>query len=1017
MKNKLLALFFLVAALYGVHAQQRVLRGVVIEQGSSTPVPDVTIRIEGATQETSTDQEGNFEINLPAATAILFASSVGYEMQRVEVGAADQDITISLLSQLSTIDDVVVTALGVQRKAKSLTYSTQVIKGEEMTKVKDANPMNNLTGKISGVQINRSSSGIGGSVNVVLRGLKSNRNNQPLYVIDGLPITNTDGSGSEGAFGGGPDRGDILSTLNADDIASINVLKGASASALYGSQGANGAIMITTKKGAEGNLRIDLSSGFTADQAFYLPKLQYRYGQSAEGSEESWGTSGTFSDPVDGFYNTGTTLINTVALSGGTNRMQNYFSYANTSNNGILPTNTFKQHSVTFRNSTQFFENRLSFDGNLMYSKQDIHNRPSSGLYFNPLSGLYMFPRGLDFDQYRTNYEYFSEDRNLYLQDWWNVNADKGLTGTHHQQNPYWILHRNPTDQVRDNLIGQAQLRFQINDWLSLSARGTLNKRWDNWERRIFAGTQGVVSGEPIDGVLPDNGRYLRDESVSTSMYGDLLLVGNRQFGDDWDLNFTAGTSINDMETQGWNMDLRRLSFANIFLMSNMYRDSPIFSMTASHPRRQIQSVFASGNIGYQEKVYLDLTARNDWASTLANTPNEKQGYFYWSAGLSGVLTDMFKMPSFFSYSKVRLTYAQVGNDVGIYSTIPTNTLNSGLLTANVSGAYLDIPLRPEISKSYEVGFEGRFLNNRINLDVALYKTNTVDQYFEYQGPVGVLYTTVFLNAGNVENKGIEVALGADAIKKNDFTWNTGVNFTANRNKIVELAPNLGERYTVGGNFNVMRVGGSFGDFWATQFQRDAQETIVVDDEGRPQVGNPGYLGNNNPLAMVGWNNSFSYKDWGISFLVDARFGGKVISVTDGYLNSFGVSEVSAEARDRGGVDIAAVKQDGTPWEGLLPAQAYYTAVGNRDGIIEGLVYGASNIRMREIALSYRLPIRWKGVQQASISATGRNLFFFMNDAPYDPELNTTTGVGAQGYDSFALPTTRSFGLNLKVSF
>jgi hypothetical protein len=343
--------------------------------------------------------------------------------------------------------------------------------------------------------------------------------------------------------------------------------------------------------------------------------------------------------------------------------------------------------------------------------------------------------------------------------------------------------------------------------------------------------------------------------------------------------------------------------------------------------------------------------------------------------------------------------------------------LATGILNANVSGPYQGLPLRPEISRSFEVGYEGRFWNDRINFDLALYKTNTKDQYFSYQAPVGQVFTTVFLNAGNVENKGIEAALGIDAIKKDNFSWNTSLNFTANRNKILELAPKLGERYSIGGNFNVLRLNGSFGDFWARTFLRDENGVMVVDDTRRPQIGPEGYVGNNNPKSIIGWNNTFNYGKFGLSFTIDARFGGQVISVTDGYLNSFGVSEESAAARDAGGLDIPAVKMDGTPWEGKIPAQAYYSAVGNRDGIIEGQVYDATNIRMREISLTYGLPIQWKGVKSASISLTGRNLFFFRNDAPYDPELNTTTGVGAQGYDSFALPATRSYGLNLKVSF
>lgn len=998
------------------HGQQRTITGTVVDQKTKTPIAGATIRIDGTETATSTDDAGVFTLEIPNAATTLNISIIGYISTSQTITPQDKTISVSLDPDSERIDDVVVTALGIQRKAKSLSYSTQTVKGEELTKVKDANPMNNLTGKVSGMQINRSSSGIGGSVNIILRGFKSNRSNQPLYVIDGLPITNTSGSGSSGPFGGGADRGDILSSLNADDILSINVLKGASASALYGSQGANGAIMITTKKGAEGNLKIDVSSSITADEAFYLPKFQYRYGQTAEGSEESWGDKGDYQVPVEDFFNTGTTLINTVSLSGGTERMQNYFSYGNTTNNGILPTNTFKQHSATFRNSTTFFEGKLSFDGNMMYSRQDVKNRPTSGLYFSPVAGLYLFPRGLDFNQFE-NYEYLSTTRNLHLQDWWNVNADKGLTGTHHSQNPYWVLNRNPTFQQRDNIIAQAQLKFNINDWLSVSARGTMNKRWDSWERHVYAGTQGVLSGERIEGALEDNGRFMRDKSENTALYGDLLLIGNRTFAEVWDLNFTAGTSINDTKSDTWNIDQRKLAVANKFLLSNIYREAPINVLTESISNRQLQSVFASTNLGYKDKIFLDLTARNDWSSTLANTPKEKEGYFYWSAGLSTVLSDMIEMPSFITYSKIRLTLAEVGNDVGIYSTIPTNTLSTGVLNANVSGPYQGLPLRPEISRSYEIGYEGRFWNDRVNFDLALYKTNTKDQYFSYQAPVGQVNTTVFLNAGNVENKGIEIALGVDAIKKDEFTWNTAVNFTANRNKILELAPNLGERYSIGGNFNVLRLNGSFGDFWARTFLRDENGVMVVDDQGRPQIGPEGYIGNNTPKSIVGWNNTFNYGSFGLSFTIDGRFGGQVISITDGYLNSFGVSEESAAARDAGGLDIPAVKADGTAWEGKIPAQAYYTAVGNRDGIIEGQIYDATNIRMREISLSYGIPVKWEGIKAASISLTGRNLFFFKNDAPYDPELNTTTGVGGQGYDSFALPATRSYGLNLKVSF
>lgn len=1025
MKKSLLIwlLTLIVGAVYvsPAYAQDRQLTGKVVDEQQAA-LPGVSILIKGTNRGTTTDAEGKFAISVPA-TGVLIFSSVGYASKEVAYNGAVSNIDVDLLPDSRSLNEVVVTALGIERKAESLTYSTQAIKGAELTRAKDPNPMNNLVGKISGMQINRSSSGAGGSVNIILRGMKSNRSNQPLYVIDGLPITNTGGSGSEGAFGGGTDRGDILSTLNADDIASINVLKGASASALYGSQGANGAIMITTKKGTAGRTRIDFSSSATFDKPFYLPKLQYSYGQTPNDkggtsySEESWGAKGNYKDNTKGFFNTGSTLINSIGLSGGNDKIQNYFSYSNTTNKGVMPTNKFNQHTLSFRNSTKFFNDKLTFDGNLMYSTQNVHNRPSSGLYFGVLPGLYMFPRGLDFDKYK-QYEYMSTTRNLHLQDWYNINYDAGQGGTHHQQNPYWVLNRNATDQNRNNIIGAANLKYTLTDWLSLSVRGTLNQQWNKFERKVYAGTQGIISGETIAGVLNDNGRYIREEGTGRTMYGDVLLVGNKNLNENLELNFTLGGSINDSKSSSWALDARKLKAANAFLLNNIFRDQPVNSLKEAFSRRQIQSVFASANLGIKKYVYLDVTARNDWASTLANTPSAKSGYFYYSAGVTTVLSEMFKLPEWNNYSKLRFSYAQVGNDVSDFVTqIPEAKYGSGLLEINNQGVYQNVPLKPEISGSFELGYEGRFINNRLSVDVALYKTNTKNQFFEFDGPVGLLNTKVLLNAGNVQNKGIEVALNFDVIEGERFGWKTGLNFTANRNKVLKLHPKLAQFYPIGGNFNVLRLNGSFGDFWGKTFLRnDEGKMMVSTKDSIPLSGPDGYIGNSNPRALVGWNNTINLGDVSLNFTIDGRFGGQVISITQGYLNSFGVSQESADARDAGGVNIDAVNEDGKAIN-KISAKKYFAAVGNRDGIIEGEVYDASNIRMREISLYYKLPIKSKLINNASIGLVGRNLFFFMNKAPYDPELNTTTGVGGQGLDIFGLPTTRSMGVNLKLSF
>lgn len=982
-------------------------------------VPGVSVTEKGSSKATVTNENGEFSISVASGSATLIFSSVGYNTLEQAVGN-QSNLSVSLDESEGKLEEVVVTALGIQRKAKSLTYSTQSVKGDDLTKVKDANPMNGLIGKVSGLQINRSSSGIGGSVNITLRGLKSLRNNQPLYIIDGLPITNTGGSGSEGPFGGGTDRGDILSTLNSDDIVSINVLKGASASALYGSEGANGAIMITTKKGAAGTTKIDISSSAMFDQAYMVPELQFSYGQSSSDkgdAEESWGAKGNFDDHVKGFFNTGSTFINSVSLSGGTAKSQSYFSYSNTTNKGVLPTNKFNQHTISFRNSTKFFNDKLTFDGSLMYSNQDIHNRPTSGLYFGVLSGLYMFPRGRDFEDFKENFEYLSPSRNLMLQNWFNINSEAGLTGTHHQQNPFWALNRNPTDQTRHNLIGAVSLKYSITDWLTLSTRGTLNRAWNKFERRVYAGTQGVISGQTSTALPLDNGRYLREEGTTLNKYGDILLIGNKDIGEDFTLNFTAGASITDFESSGWALDARKLAVANGFSMNNIFRGeaNSIANLNESFGRLQKQGVFGSANLGFKDLVYVDLTARNDWSSSLANTPSEKSGYFYYSAGASLVLSELLKIPN--NFSKLRFTYAEVGNDIAQYaSIIPQATISNGNISINNSGVFGDQPLKPELSKSFELGYEGRFINNRLSVDIALYKTNTENQYVSFAGPAGLLNTTLYLNAGNVENKGLEISINYDVVKGRKFNWTTGFNYTANRNKVLELHPKLGNRYPIGGNFNVLRVGGSFGDFWGKTFLRDDKGVMVVTNDSIPMGSVDGYIGSSNPKAIVGWANTFTYGNFALTVNVDGRFGGQVISVTQGYLNSFGYSKESADARDAGGLAVNAVKQDGTAVD-WVPAQKYYQGIGNRDGIIEGLVYSATNIRLRELALAYTIPVKSNVLKQASISLVGRNLFFFKNNAPYDPELNTTTGVGGQGFDSFGLPTTRSYGLNLKLTF
>lgn len=1002
--------------------QEKEITGTV-RDNKGNPLPGVTIQVKGINRGTQTNAEGQYTLRAKAGEVLIF-TSVGFGTKEVPVGNAPT-LNVRLEENVRGLNELVVTALGIQRKPKELTYSTQQVKNEDLTTVKETNVVNSLSGKIAGLQVNRSASGVAGSARVVLRGQKSIRENQPLYVIDGVPMVNftsaqpsTLWGESSGSSSGGRDGGDILSTINPDDIESVNVLKGASASALYGSQAANGVIMITTKKGKMGQLKVNYSSNFTVDRAAYRPDLQFSYLQTEKDNLYSWGEKGNSPDHVKNFFQTGTTWINSINLSAGTEKAQTYFSYSNTANKGILPNSKFGQHTLNFRETATLLDNKLTIDANVLMTTQNVDNRPSSGLYYNALTGLYFFPRGLDFESYKNQYEYFSPRRNMYLQNWWNLNYDKGLPGQDSQQNPYWILNRNVTANRKDNIIASLNLRYALNPWLSIQARGNVNKAWDKYELKAYAGTQGTIADS--------TGRYTFDRVTSTQYYGDLIIAGNPRLSEKIGFNFTAGTSITDLKTDREFADSKDgvMAFANVFHLGNLGMNSAS-TIRPSGTRRQLQSVFATVGFNLSEKVFLDLTARNDWSSTLAYSPNVKKGYLYYSAGLNTILNDLVKLPSFVNYSKIRVSYAKVGNDVAPFATLPTNTIASGILTSNTSGPFLGQPLKPEMTQSVEAGMEWRLFDSRLSLDVTWYRSVTKDQYFDFRVSNGFLYPNVFINAGDIRNTGVEATLGYQVIKQKDLTWQTTFNFTHNKNTIIKLADLLRGDYTITPrNVNVnnyalkVHEGSSFGDIYGKKFARAEDGSIKVDDNGKPIGADEAYsyLGNPTPKFMLGWNNSVTWKQFTLNVLVDARFGGKVMSITQAMLDEYGVSKATADARDNGGVSIDATKASGGKFTGKIPANVFYGAVGGRAGITEYYMYDATNIRLRELAIGYAVPLSSKVIKDLKIGLVGRNLFFFHKKAPYDPELSMSTDNGLQGVDVFGLPATRSFGINLKCS-
>lgn len=1027
MTKLFLSVFFLFMS-FCVIGQSRTIKGKV-NSNDGKAIPSASVSAESKT--VITDNDGQFSIDASAGKITVTISAVGYNSQTVEVSANQSFIQVSLAADLKKLDPVVVTALGISKKSRTLSYSTQAVQNSELTTVKNTNVINSLSGKVAGLQVSRTSGGAGGSVKVVLRGNKSTTSSDPLYVIDGMPVVNVVGGPDAGLYNSAPDPGDIMSTINPDDIESINVLKGASATALYGSRGGNGVILITTKKGKAGTSKIDFSSNITFDNAAILPKQQFGYGQSTAattsttGSEDSWGAKGATmpgSNYLKDFYNTGVTFINSIGFSAGNEKSSNYFSYSNTDNKGILPTSKFQQHTVNYRLNSKFLNDKLIFDANVNASFQKAHNRLTPGIYYNPLPGLYLFPRGLDFNAYK-NYEYFSQSRYLYAQNWWNINYDKdqanggGWGGQDYQQNPYWVLNRNPIENKNQNIYASASLKYLLSSWLTLQARGNYNMLSADNERKVYATTQSTLARS--------NGAYSINKFKSTNLYGDLILLGDKAINKDLSFNFTLGTSIEDNRKNTTSIN-GTPTVANVFIESALDRSN--ISITNSLPRRQIQSLFGSVQFGYRNMLFLELSDRNDWSSTLAGSASEKNGFNYYSAGLSAVVSDMVKMPEAIDFAKLRVSYATVGHDVTEYaqtSTIPQYTFNGGMTVPPNSYAYLGV--KPERNNTIEIGAQMSLLKNRLSLDLTWYKSNSKDQFFQAID-LQTINTKTDINAGNIENKGIEASISFRAVKTKSFTWTTALNFARNTNKIVELFdPNIVRNVnpsttyglTGGAGYSKLRLGGSFGDLYGRTIQTDAQGRLVVDNTTHLPVFVDSLFGNSTPKFLLGWSNTFTYNRFTLSALVDGKFGGQAFSITEGYMDQMGVSERTGNARDNGGTVAInnAVTTTGQSWSGTVGASDYYKAIGGKTPAGSQYVYDATTVRLRELSISYQIPVKSKVVRDFRFGVVANNLIYFVRKAPFDPEQVAGVTAGSAGIDAFGLPATRSIGFNLKCSF
>ncbi len=1016
-----------------------------VQDTRGRPLPGATILVKGSHKGVHTDDEGYYSIKVTPDEILVFRS-VGFLNKEIVPGE-QPTLDVTLIESVCGLSEQIVTALGIPKSNKELPYSTGHVFNEDISTIKDANVINSLSGKVAGVMINRSASGIGGSARVILRGNKSTRENQPLYIIDGVPMANftpsqpTDIWGqSSGIVGtGGRDGGDGISNINPDDIENFSVLKSASAAALYGSQAANGVIMITTKRGNAGKGRINVSSDLMVDAPLLLPKLQFRYGQTTRpykddkdklqpGSSDSWGSKVQAPDHIRDFFRTGLTSTNGLSYSGGAENTQYYLSYANTMSRGILPANHFQRHTFNTRITSNMLKKTLQMDVNLSYVIQDVLNRPSSGLYYNALTGLYNMPRGLDFNTYK-QFEYADPTRNLSLQNWWNIRKDLDWTGMDDQQNPYWIQYRDQRREARYRGMASLSLKYKLASWLWLQARGNFDKSYDRYGMSAYAGTQQVLS--------PPNGRYMRETESNTQLYADMMLTGSRQLSSHLKLQAMLGVSITDVKSHDKTListnptAAEGLTVPNVFTVNNIAGNALDIQQTID--KKQLQAFFGSAQLNWKQRVFLDLTGRNDWSSTFAFTPIKSKGYFYYSAGISTVLSEWFNMPSAISFAKVRASYAKAGNDIAPYSSRPARFLvmtTAGVprVNFNTRAPYPGIYLKPEDNRSLEAGAELRFLKDRVGIDVTWYKNNNYQQYMEVRAPSGSGFLFYYLNLGNIQNKGWEATLNVVPVQKTQWRWNTSFNLTINNNKVVKLSnssiPGAGpDNYYILTDFltnmygSFIKEGGSWGDIYTNkELYRNEKGQLVIDDQGNLKTRNVlKKVGNPNPRFMLGWNNSLTYKSFVLNFLIDGRFGGKVMSVTNSVLDSYGVSEASAKARDAGGVTINAVYENGVPLTSPYDERRYFATIGSRAGIGEMYMYDATNIRLREISLTYKLPLKSKWINMMQVGLIGRNLCFFKLDAPFDPEVSMSSGNGLQGIDAFGLSALRSIGANIKL--
>jgi TonB-linked SusC/RagA family outer membrane protein len=1003
--------------------QQQTISGVVTDAQTDDPLPGVNILVVGTSTGTATDANGHYSLQVESLQDTLRFSFIGYQTKTVPIDGRVK-VDVQLASSVIQGQQLVVTALGQTSEKSSLSYSTQQIQSQDIEKSPPINVANTLSGRISGISVNESSTGIGGNSRITLRGNRSiSGSSQPLYVVDGVPIS-----------------GDI-NGLNPNDIESINVLKGANAAALYGSEAANGVIIVTTKKGRAGETQVSVSENFTARSANIQKEYQNIYGQGDHGKyvanvERSWGPKMEGQkvdfwslDPnakikeypylpqpsnVKDAFQKGFNSATNFSVSTGTQKTQYYFSAEHVSARGIIPNNKLFRNDIDLR-ITSNITDKLELDAKLNYIRRKIDNPlPTGGIFTNPTRQIYKLPRNIRLSDAR-NFEYTNAD-GILRQNFWNPGSNGGA-------NPFWVENRETSNSLDTRSLLFASLSYDLTDNLNLLIRSSLDQKNGSTESKLHNNTY----------INAPFGRFSKNKSNSFRWGSSLILNYKNTISEVWSLDILAGGEwrVNRNESLGANTG-SQLIIPNFFALSNTQLNG--VSEGIGSPS-DLASIYGSAKLGFKDAVYLNFSGRNDWSSTL---PEKNWSYFYPSGGLNVLLSRLFSFPDWFSLAKVRANYAIVGNGAAPFMLSRSVNLisggNSGFLS--LSGTLPAKNLRPEKTNSLEIGANMGFINNKIGLAFTWYKENSKDQLFTIGLPVGSGASSFYTNGGNVQNKGVEATLRATPISSPKFKWNIKLNFSRNRNIVKELnaersiltLPATTHR-TYMGEFR-LQVGKPWGLIYSRGFVRDDQGRVIVDSDGLPELtsGTSVPVANYNPNWLGGIESSFSYKNFNFSFLVNIREGGTLASFTDAILYSMGSLKPTLKGRGGKGVifgksvfpNETAVKEDGSPNDISVNPEDFWRSLGGRNNPVgEAFVMSVTNVLLRNLSIGYTIPGSSIGlpIRNIQLILVGRNLFFFYNAADANPNTISGSSKSSPGYKSFTLPPIRSYGINLKFNF